>query len=340
MPCRTFTSVCWLAVLSLFLWPRSLPAQEKIRVGLSSVSATNGSVWVAEEKGLFKKYGVDTEVIIIGGGGARVVSSLIAGEIHFSVGGGDGSLRAQMKGADVVIVASTLTKGLQRWMTRPNIKSWQELKGTKVAITRFGSAGHLVLQLMLKRWHLGPSEVSILQLGSSPAMLASLDKGGTDGAILTMPTFFLAEDRGYRVVGDPVNMDIFYLQNTLESSRAYLRKNRDQALRFLKGYIEGIAYFKKNKRESLEILRKKLRIQSEQERDVRYLELSYNLLATSYYNEVPYASLKGIETVLEFISAEEPKAKGADPKSFADDSLVREIDASGFFKTLYEGKYR
>ena len=76
MLCRTFASVCWLAVLSLFLWPRSLPAQEKIRVGLSSISATNGSIWVAEEKGLFKKYGVDTEVIFIGGGGARVVSSL------------------------------------------------------------------------------------------------------------------------------------------------------------------------------------------------------------------------------------------------------------------------
>jgi NitT/TauT family transport system substrate-binding protein len=310
--------------------------QDKIRIGLSSISATNGSVWVAEEKGLFKKYGVDTEVIVIGGGGARVASSLLAGEIQFSVGGGDGSLRAQMKGADVVIVASTLTKGLQRWMTRPSIKSWQELKGTKVAITRFGSAGHLVLQLMLKKWNLGPSDVSILQLGSSPAMLASLDKGGTDGAILTMPTFFLAEERGYRVVGDPANMDIVYLQNTLESSRGYLHKNRDQALRFLKGYIEGIAYFKKNKRESLEILRKKLRIQSEQERDVRYLELSYNLLATSYYNDVPYASLKGIETVLEFITADEPKAKAAEPKSFADDSLVREIDASGLIKKFYE----
>jgi ABC-type nitrate/sulfonate/bicarbonate transport system substrate-binding protein len=333
---RIFVCLCSFAAASFLMLPRLSAAQEKVRVGLSSVSATNGSVWVAEERGLFKKYGVDTEIIIIGGGGARVVSSLLAGEIQFSVGGGDGSLRAQMKGADVVIVASTLTKGLQRWMTRANIKSWQELKGTKVAITRFGSAGHLVLQLMLRKWNMGASDVNILQLGSSPAMLASLDKGGTDGAILTMPTFFLAEDKGYKVVGDPANMDIHYLQNTLESSRGYLRKNRDQALRFLKGYIEGIAYFKKNKRESLEILRKKLRIQSDQERDVRYLELSYNLLATSYYNDVPYASLKGIETVLEFIAADEPKAISADPKSFADDSLVREIDASGLIKKFYE----
>ena len=73
MPWRTFTSVFWLAVLSLFFGPHSLPAQEKIRVGLSSISATNGSVWLAEEKGLFKKYGVDTELIVIGGGGAIIV---------------------------------------------------------------------------------------------------------------------------------------------------------------------------------------------------------------------------------------------------------------------------
>jgi hypothetical protein len=83
-------------------------------------------------------------------------------------------------------------------------------------------------------------------------------------------------------------------------------------------------------------MRKKLRIQSEQERDVRYLELSYNLLATTHYTEVPYPSLKGIETVLDFIAADDPKAKGADPKSFADDSLVREIEASGLIKKLYE----
>jgi hypothetical protein len=101
-----------------------------------------------------------------------------------------------------------------------------------------------------------------------------------------LPTFFVAEDRGYRIVGDPATMDIFYLQNTLESTRTFLRTNRDRALRFMRGYIEGIAYFKKNKSESLDVMRKKLRIQSEQERDNRYLEQSYNLLANAY-NDIP-----------------------------------------------------
>ena len=90
--------------LWVFLWPIlfspiSSDAQDKLRVGLSSVSATSGSIWVAEEKGLFKKHGIDAEVIVIGGGASRVVSSLIAGEIQFSVGGGDSVIRSSLRGA-------------------------------------------------------------------------------------------------------------------------------------------------------------------------------------------------------------------------------------------------
>jgi NitT/TauT family transport system substrate-binding protein len=311
-----------------------LSAQEKVRVGLSSVSATNGSIWVAEDKGLFRKHGIDVEVIVVGGGGARVVSSLVAGDLHFSVGGGEGSVRSQIRGADTVIAASSLSKGLQRIMARPEIKSYQDLKGRRIGITQYGSAAHLVLLLMLKKWNMRTDQVQILQVGSSPAMLASLDKGGIDAAVLTLPTFFVAEDRGYRIVGDPITMDIFYLQNTLESTRGFLRKNRDGALRFMRGYIEGIAYFKKNKKESLEVLRKKLRIQSEQERDNRYLEQSYNLLETAY-NDIPYPALKSVQTIIDKVAEDEPKVKERDVKSFVDDSLVKELEDSGFTKALY-----
>ena len=321
-----------LTISMLFSAPVS--AQEKLRVGLSSVSATNGSIWVAEDKGLFRKHGIDVEVIVVGGGGARVVSSLVAGDLHFSVGGGEGSVRSQIRGADTVIAASSLSKGLQRIMARPEIKSYQELKGRRIGITQYGTAAHLVLLLMLKKWNMRTDQVQILQVGSSPAMLASLDKGGIDAAVLTLPTFFVAEDRGYRIVGDPITMDIFYLQNTLESTRGFLRKNRDGAVRFMRGYIEGIAYFKNNKKESLDVLRKKLRIQSEQERDNRYLEQSYNLLATAY-NDVPYPALKSVQTIIDKVAEDEPKVKERDVKSFVDDSLVKELEDSGFTKALY-----
>jgi NitT/TauT family transport system substrate-binding protein len=323
-----------LLALSVILSIPQAGAQEKLRLGLSSIGATNGSIWAAEEKGLFRKHGVDVEVIFIGGGGARVVSSLLAGDINFSVGGGEGSIRSQMRGAETVIASSTLTKGLQRILAKPEIKTYQDLKGRKIGITQFGSAAHLVLALMLKKWNMRPDQVQTLQVGSSPALLASLDKGGIDAAVLTLPTFFLAEDKGYRVVGDPMTMDIYYLQNTLESTRSFLRKNRDQALKFMKGYIEGIAYFKKNKKESLDIMGRKLRIQSSQERDVRYLEMSYNLM-TAAYSDVPYPSLRAVQSIVDKIAEEDPKVKEREVRSFVDDTLVKELEDSGFIKLLY-----
>ncbi|MGZ8467446.1 MAG: ABC transporter substrate-binding protein [Candidatus Binatia bacterium] len=326
-------SVTLLALSVILPSPQAI-GQEKLRLGLSSIGATNGSIWAAEEKGLFRKHGVDVEVIFIGGGGARVVSSLLAGDIHFSVGGGEGSIRSQMRGAETVIVSSTLTKGLQRILAKPEIKTYQDLKGRKIGITQFGSAAHLVLALMLKKWNMRPDQVQTLQVGSSPALLASLDKGGIDAAVLTLPTFFLAEDKGYRVVGDPMTMDIYYLQNTLESTRGFLRKNRDQALKFMKGYIEGIAYFKKNKKESLDIMGRKLRIQSSQERDVRYLEMSYNLM-TAAYSDIPYPSLRAVQSIVDKIAEEDPKVKEREVRSFVDDTLVKELEDSGFIKSLY-----
>jgi len=324
-----------------FLWPvlflpTSSDAQDKLRVGLSSISATSAASGSQEEKGLFKKHGIDAEVIIIGGGASRVVSSLIAGEIQFSVGGGDAVIRAALRGADTVLAASPLKTGLQRLMVRPDIKTPAELKGKKVGITRFGSASHWVLQLFLRKWGMRSEDIQMVQLGSSPAMFASLDKGGIDGAVFTIPTFFVAEDRGYRILADPVDLDIYYLQNSVDSTKALLRQKHDQTVRFVKGICEGLAYFKKNKQESLAVLQKKLRIQSAQEKDIKYLEASYNLLATKFYNQVPYAMPKAVETTLEFIAPEEPKARGVDPKFFVDESIVREVEASGFIKKLYE----
>jgi ABC-type nitrate/sulfonate/bicarbonate transport system substrate-binding protein len=324
------------AVALLVFLSTQVPAQDRVRIGLSSISATSGSIWVAEEKGLFKKHGLDAEVIIIGGGASRVVSSLIAGEIQLSVGGGDAVIRSHLKGADTVLAASPMKTGLQRLMVRPDLKTPADLKNKRIAVTRFGSASHWVLQLFLRKWGMRSDDIQILQLGSSPAMFASLEKGGVDGAVFTIPTFFLAEERGFRVLADPVDMEIYYLQNSVDTTRSYIKRNRDQALRVVKALCEGLAYFQKNKKESLAVLQKKLRIQSAQERDTKYLELSYNLLAEKFYSQVPYANPKAIETTLEFISSEEPKAKGADPKQFVDESLVREVEASGFIKALYK----
>jgi NitT/TauT family transport system substrate-binding protein len=306
---------------------------DRLRIGLSSFTPINASLWIADEKGLFKKYGIESEVVLIGGSSTAGVSSLIAGDIQFLGGAGGAVISAGLNGADVVMIGSIVNKGIQRVMTRNDIKRPEDLMGKRVGITRLGAASHLVLLMMLRSWNMGPNDVQTMQIGSSPAMMVALEKGGIDAAVLSEPTFFYAEDHGYRVLTDLADLDIYYLHSMIDTTRAFLRTHRDLALRFMRGYVEGIAYFKKNRKESIDILAKKLRTAASQ---TKYLERSYALYNSGYFESAPYPLLKGVTTVLDFLAKDNPRARTADPRSFIDGSLVKELDDSGFIKKLYE----
>ena len=167
-------------------------------------------------------------------------------------------------------------------ITKPDIKTPADLKGKRVGVTRIGAVSHSVLLMMLQRWKMSVNDVQVMQLGSSPSMLASLDKGGIEGAVVTIPSMFVAEDRGYRVLLDMADTDIYYLHTMVATTRQYIKNNRDKVLRFLKGYVEGIAFVKQNKKESLDIVKKKLRIGPEQEQN---LERSIDLLSREILRE-------------------------------------------------------
>ena len=307
-------------------------AQEKLRVGLSSVSGLHSALWVAEEKGFLRKNGIDPEVIVTGQGGSAGISALLANDIQIVNSAGDVLVAATLQGGDTVMIAGVVNKGLQRLVTKPEIKTPADLKGKRIGVTRVGAISHSVLLMILQRWKMTVNDIQVMQLGSSPNMMASMDKGGSDGAVLTIPSMFVAEDRGYRVLLDMADTDIYYLHTMVASTRQYIKNNRDKVLRFLRGYVEGIAFVKQNKKESIDIVRKKLRFGPEQTRN---LERSLDLLTAKYYETIPYPSLRGVETLLGFVEKDIPKAKTADPKSFVDDSLLKEIEASGFVKTLY-----
>lgn len=307
-------------------------AQDKVRMGLSSVSALHTATWVAEERGLFRKHGLDAEVIVTGQGGTAGISALLANDIQLVSSAGDLLAAAALRGGDTVMLAGVVNKGLQRIMTVPEIKSPADLKGKRVGVTRIGAVSQVVLLMMLQRWKMNPNDVQVMQLGSSPNMLVSLDKKGIEAAVLTIPSMFVAEDRGYRVLLDMADTDIYYLHTMIGTTRAYLRNNRDKVVRYLKGFLEGIAFVKQHRKDSVDIVKKKLRIGPEQEKN---LERSIDLISVKYYEQLPYASLRGVETVLGFIEKDNPKAKSADPKSLVDDGPLREIDQSGFVKMLY-----
>ena len=245
---------------------------------------------MAEERGFFKKHGLDVEAIFIGGGAARGINALLAGDIQFASASGGPVISSMLKGSEVIMIAALNNKGVHRLLVRPEIDTPEALKGKRIAITAFGTASHTVLTLLLNHWNLRQEELNVLQIGSSPTMLVSLQKKIVDGAVLTDPSYFIAEDNGFRVLADLAKMNIHYLQSMLVSTRGYLRGNRDQATRVMRAYVEGIAYFKRNKKESIRIILKKMRMDADKE---KYAERTYDQYANTYFDRVPYPSLSG-----------------------------------------------
>jgi NitT/TauT family transport system substrate-binding protein len=325
----------FLTGLTLLLLGQGSFAQspERVRVGLSAVSPTNWAVWVAEEKGLFKKHGIDPQVIFIGGGAARGMNALVAKDVQFMIIGGVGVINAALRGVDVVMVASNVNSSTQRLMSRPEIKTPEDLRGKRIGVTAFGSNTHSVLLMLLKRWSMKPEDVVILQIGPSPTMILSLEKNLIDAAVLTSPSDFIAEEKGNRTLADLADMKLYSLQSTLSTTRDYLKSSEDQASRFIRGYSEGIAFVKKNKAQSIEVLRKKLRLDNSQS---QYVEKTYALYAGKYLDQVPYVSLQGVKTLLDFIAPEVPKAKSADAESFIDARIVKQLESIGFYHKLYQ----
>ena len=302
-------------------------AADRLRLGYSSVSALHGNTWVAEDKKFFEKHGVEIENIYMQGD-PMTLSALLAGDVNFVKVGGTAVVNAALKNPEAVMIASVINSGVQRLIVRPEIAHPADLKGKKIGVTRLGSSSDIVLQILLKKWGMRVDDVQVFQVGSSPAMLAALSKGGIDGAVLTVPTFFVAEEMGYRRMADAAEMNISYLHNVVATTRKFLQTRRDAALRFMKAYIEGNVYFKNNRQQSLEILRRKLKAQGGQ----KYLEKSYDLFA-NFFDTVPYVSQDGIKTLLAYQAAGR-QLKESELGIFVDNSLIKEIEASGFMQTL------
>jgi NitT/TauT family transport system substrate-binding protein len=151
--------------LSIFSGVTSARAQDKIRMGLSSVSGLHSATWIAEQRGFYRKYGIDAEIIVTGQGGTAGIGALLANDIQMVSSAGDLLAAAALRGGDTVMIAAVTNKGMQQISTVPETKTPADLKGKRVGVTRIGAVSHVVLQMMLQRWKMSPNDVQVIQVG-------------------------------------------------------------------------------------------------------------------------------------------------------------------------------
>ena len=313
----------------LFSSSSTLWSAETFRVGFPSLATGFAPSWVAADKGIWKKHGLDVELIFLRGG-SRTVSALIGGSVDFIIGSDLGVTTAILQGAALTRVGVTTNTLGYSMVTQPGIKTVRDLRGKIVGITPGRDAAYArVVKLLRDNGMDASKDVTFLSVGDGgpAARVAALSSGVIHATMFTPPSDRISEKAGMRILA---KIDVANVGGGLNTSTAVLQKSRPQLLRFLRGYMEAIQYLQNNKDESLKIFSKYVR-----NPDLGIMAYLYDEISSRVERGLrPQAD--AVRALLDLAALDFPQAKRLSEKDNWDLSLIDEISKSGFLDQLYK----
>ncbi len=315
-------------ILGLSLVPKQSPAADKLQIGYGAPTVSMAPLWISQEGKLFGRNGLDVEVLYLES--ALVQRALIAGEIQFGEMTGALLSAPRLQGADVVMILGFVDRLLFRLLVRPEIRSAADLKGKRIGTSRYGAAIDRATRLLLSRFGLNPDkDVTFVQIGSEPTLLAALLSNAIDASLLQPPRHKKAVDAGMKILANLEEMNIPFQHTGLVTTQKFIAKNTEITRRVVKSFVEGIHLMRTNPEIAKKAINKHMRLN-----DDRELEDTYQLLRRVALTK-PYPTIDGIKTILNDLSDQIPAAKTADPKDFVDIRFLEELDKSGYIDRLY-----
>jgi NitT/TauT family transport system substrate-binding protein len=305
----------------------------KLTVGYSSTASAEIPAWLAKETGIFAKNGLDVQLVYFRGGTTSTMA-LLSRQTPISQGSGQVIVNAALRGADTVMVAGGLVDTEWWLMTRPDIRTAEQLKAGSVAISPFGGLAESMTRIALKRLGLTPvKDIALLQVGGLQERLIALEAGKIQGAMLPTPYKFMAQKRGFNNL---LSVSLSYQSTGVSTTRTIIRESPDIVRKYVKSQVEAIHRIKTDRETALKILVKYL---GPQDKDI--LDKSYDDLSSDdKFPPKQYPTLEGIKNILEPLAETDAKAKAAKPEDFVDMSFVKELDDSGFIADLYKSRKR
>jgi ABC-type nitrate/sulfonate/bicarbonate transport system substrate-binding protein len=257
---------------------------------------------------------------------------MMGGDVAMVLADGSAAVNSNLAGADVVIIASLLNTFPYSLISVPEIKKVDQLVGGKVAISRFGSATDMSVRMSLAKVGLNPDkDVAILQIGTQTQRFAALQSKNVQATIITPPFTLTARKLGYNTLIDMAQLNIPFELTALLTRRSFIKAQRDTVASVVAALADAVHYYKREKEPTIKILSKYL-----QTTDREALEETYKEIALKVLPEKPYATLPGIQTILDELAPRNPKARNSKPEDFVDMSFVKKLDDDGYFERLYK----
>ena len=305
------------------------PLPQKVTVSYSSIAGSFLPLFVAAEQGLVAKHGLDVEVTFVASG-TTSIQSLLAGEVQFNVTSGAEPTAAYLGGAPTRIVIGWIPTFAALFMVHPSITAPEQLRGQTIGITRFGGQPHVAARLALKAWGMDPDDdVQYLQMGGVGEIMAGTQSGAVAGGVYSPPTNVRARKLGLRMLGDLSQMGIPYQGSVLVGLQPYLEANPEAIRRIVRAMLEGIKVSLADDEATRTALARYTRTE-----DPELLDETI-----TYYRGIvqraPYPTLAGLQTVLDDLAEDEPRARTIQPQEIVNTTALEQLEREGYLKQLY-----
>jgi len=317
-----------LALALLPAYPCWANSEKPLMVGVAGPAINMVYAFVTRDAGLWRKYGLDSRVVVFESG-SILAQAALSGEVKFSISSGPATIASRTQGADTIIVGAVVNTLPYSVVAAKGITRWDQLKGKKVAVSRFGSGTDTAMRMVLKKFGMDPAkDVTILQVGTQPARVQALAAGAIDATLISPPLDLAAKKQGYNILVNIADLGIPYPQTVIETTDRFIKENPQTVKHFLKGFLEGVRYAASHRDHTKKVITKYLMTA-----DPEVVEATYEsyLQVTDYSG---YPNLEGIRNAIDEVAQRVPAAKYKKPEEFVNTRFLKELEKEGFFKPL------
>ena len=293
---------------------------ETLNASYASVTGSRIPLWIAKDAGLFEKYGLNVNLVVIAAGNAAI-GALAGGDVEILGAPGTTTIVSAAKGLSVAIIG-TFGPGSWKLVAHPGITSVQELRGKTVGISRLGTGIEFATRRALLKLGFTPGkDINILATGLSESnkRIMVMLQGKIDATLVSPDNMYEAETKGWKLspLADLNDLGIYTSASDLSAKRDFLKNQRQRARAFMMAYCEAIWLGKNNKSVALASFRKQMR-----ENDPRRLEVLYKNYVVDGLPLKPYPMEEVIQTEIENLTPTVPELRGKRAADFVDKTIL------------------
>jgi NitT/TauT family transport system substrate-binding protein len=249
---KVWPSTLLILILSVF-WLKH--ADARIVVGVSTVNVAFLPIYVTQDKGFFKDEGLDVLVVMFNAGTTNL-QALIGGDVQIMAGAVPETVLARASGMDIKNFWAISNLMPFQIYGATSFKSLKEAKGKKFAISRFGSLSEFLTRSSLRQYGVDAKEVTMLQIGATPARFTALAGGIVDATVLWFPVTERAKATGLTKLYDLKELYPDWTNVGFIARESWLAKEKEQAVKFLRAYQRGVRHTRENRDDGIKALRK------------------------------------------------------------------------------------